>query len=41
MALAGAAIGIGNIFASFLSSFSKNPQLKGELFNYLFWDLLL
>jgi len=30
--LAGAGIGIGNVFASLLTSTSRNPSLKDELF---------
>jgi F-type H+-transporting ATPase subunit c len=32
--LVGAGVGIGIIFGSFMESFSRNPQLKDELFRY-------
>jgi F-type H+-transporting ATPase subunit c len=32
--LVGAGVGIGIIFGSFMESFSRNPQLKEELFRY-------
>ena len=32
--LAGAGAGIGTVFGSLLEAFSRNPQLKGELFIY-------
>ena len=32
--LIGAGLGIGNIFASLISSTARNPQLKGQLFAY-------
>ena len=31
--LAGAAIGIGIVFAAYIQGTSRNPGLKGELFN--------
>jgi F-type H+-transporting ATPase subunit c len=31
--LAGAGVGIGVVFGSFLIAFSRNPSLKQELFN--------
>jgi F-type H+-transporting ATPase subunit c len=33
-ALAGAGIGVGNIFASFLTAYSRNPKIKNDLFTY-------
>ena len=33
IALAGAAIGVGLIFAALINGTSRNPSLKGELFN--------
>ncbi len=33
IALGGAAIGIGLIFAALIAGVSRNPSLKGELFN--------
>jgi F-type H+-transporting ATPase subunit c len=33
IALGGAAIGIGNIFAALILGVSRNPSLKQELFN--------
>lgn len=33
-ALAGAGVGVGNIFAAFLTAFSVNPRIKTELFTY-------
>lgn len=32
--LAGAAIGVGIVFAALINSTSRNPSIKGELFNY-------
>lgn len=32
--LVGAGIGIGVIFGAFLMAYSRNPQLKDELFKY-------
>jgi F-type H+-transporting ATPase subunit c len=32
--LIGAGIGIGQIFASLISSTARNPQLRGQLFSY-------
>jgi F-type H+-transporting ATPase subunit c len=32
--LVGAGIGIGVIFGAFLNAYSRNPQLKDELFRY-------
>jgi len=32
--LIGAGVGIGNIFASLISSTARNPQLRGQLFAY-------
>jgi F-type H+-transporting ATPase subunit c len=32
--LVGAGIGIGVIFGAFLNAYSRNPQLKEELFRY-------
>ena len=32
--LAGAGVGIGVVFGEFLVAFSRNPNLKGELFTY-------
>jgi F-type H+-transporting ATPase subunit c len=32
--LAGAGVGIGTIFAGFLLSFSRNPNLQKDLFKY-------
>jgi F-type H+-transporting ATPase subunit c len=32
--LIGAGLGIGNIFASLISSTARNPQLRGQLFAY-------
>lgn len=32
--LVGAGIGIGVIFGAFLMAFSRNPQLKDDLFKY-------
>jgi len=34
LALAGAAIGIGNIFASLISGVARNPNEKDELFRF-------
>jgi len=34
IALAGAGVGIGTIFGSFITAYSKNPDLKDELFGY-------
>lgn len=34
VALLGVGIGIGNIFASLIESFSRNPVLKNQLFSY-------
>lgn len=33
IALAGAAIGIGLVFAAYITGTSRNPALKAELFN--------
>lgn len=33
IALAGAAIGVGQIFAALITGTSRNPSLKSELFN--------
>ena len=33
IALAGAAIGIGLVFAAYITGTSRNPSLKAELFN--------
>jgi len=32
--LVGAGIGIGVIFGAFLNAYSRNPQLKDEIFRY-------
>nr|QBL02060.1 ATP synthase F0 subunit c [Phlebopus portentosus] len=32
--LIGAGLGIGQIFASLISSTARNPQLRGQLFGY-------
>jgi F-type H+-transporting ATPase subunit c len=32
--LAGAGVGIGVVFGAFLIAFSRNPNLKNELFSY-------
>jgi F-type H+-transporting ATPase subunit c len=32
--LVGAGVGIGVIFAAFIDAYSRNPQLKDELFRY-------
>lgn len=34
ISLAGAGIGIGNVFAGFLRSVAQNPKLEAMLFNY-------
>jgi F-type H+-transporting ATPase subunit c len=34
IALAGAGVGIGTVFSSLLSGFSRNPALEKELFSY-------
>jgi F-type H+-transporting ATPase subunit c len=34
IACAGAGVGIGNVFASLLESFSRNPSLEKQLFGY-------
>merc|ERR1719316_955015 len=34
VALAGVGIGVGIVFASLMSSFARNPSLKGQLFSY-------
>ena len=36
IALAGAAIGVGLIFAALIQGTSRNPSIKNELFNYSF-----
>ena len=33
--VAGAGVGIGVVFGSFLIAYSRNPGLKSELFSYL------
>lgn len=32
--LIGAGVGIGSIFSSLISSTARNPQIKGQLFQY-------
>ncbi len=32
--MAGAALGVGNIFAAFLSGVARNPSAEGKLFKY-------
>jgi F-type H+-transporting ATPase subunit c len=32
--LAGAGVGIGVVFGAFLIAYSRNPQLRSELFSY-------
>lgn len=39
IALAGAAVGIGNVFSSLIHSVARNPSLAKQLFGYA-WDLL-
>jgi F-type H+-transporting ATPase subunit c len=34
IALAGVGTGVGIVFASLVSSFARNPSLKGQLFSY-------
>ena len=34
VALAGVGTGVGIVFASLISSFARNPSLKGQLFSY-------
>jgi F-type H+-transporting ATPase subunit c len=34
VALLGVGIGIGNVFASLIESYSRNPALKNQLFTY-------
>jgi F-type H+-transporting ATPase subunit c len=34
LALGGTSLGISNVFSSLISSFSRNPSLKGQLFAY-------
>jgi F-type H+-transporting ATPase subunit c len=34
VALAGVGTGVGIVFASLVSSFARNPSLKGQLFSY-------
>jgi len=38
--LIGAGIGIGNIFASLISSTARNPQLRGQLFTFAILGML-
>ena len=40
IALAGAAVGIGNVFSSFCNSVARNPSLAKQLFGYAFSSFL-
>ena len=39
--LAGAGVGIGTVFGSFLNAISRNPSLKGLLFGYALFGFAL
>lgn len=34
ISLAGAGVGIGSVFSSFISAYSRNPRLEKSLFSY-------
>lgn len=40
IALAGAAVGIENVFSSLIHSMARNPSLAKQLFGYAIWALL-